>query len=257
MPRATSDVTIWDETSDNSAAIDSAGDLQTKVNQVTPGTGSTNLGKAEDAVHASGDTGVMALAVRNDTPSALAGASGDYIPLTTDSSGNLRVVQSPSPAGVIVYKAGMLLNGSSGAQNVNGSGTPVDFDFTPGSGETWYLESLGFLIVDGTTPDPNEYGSLGSALTNGLQILMRVNGTEYEFTNIQINAHLTTLFTQSGSPLTSLGWLNDADSFFGGLNFQQPIRLTNSTGDYVRFRVRDNLTGISHQYATYKAWRTV
>jgi len=30
-----------------------------------PGTDPSSLGKAEDAVHASGDTGVMALAVRN------------------------------------------------------------------------------------------------------------------------------------------------------------------------------------------------
>lgn len=56
---------------------------------VTPGTAAANLGKAEDAVHASGDTGVMALAVRNDSVAALAGTSGDYIPITTDSVGRV------------------------------------------------------------------------------------------------------------------------------------------------------------------------
>jgi hypothetical protein len=55
---------------------------------VTPGTAATNLGKAEDAVHASGDVGVMALAVRNDAATALA-ANGDYIPITTDSTGKV------------------------------------------------------------------------------------------------------------------------------------------------------------------------
>jgi hypothetical protein len=60
------------------------------VTSVVPGTAATNLGKAEDAVHASGDTGVMALAVRQDTLAALA-ANGDYIPLTTDSLGRLNV----------------------------------------------------------------------------------------------------------------------------------------------------------------------
>ncbi|MCS7009154.1 MAG: hypothetical protein NZL93_04360, partial [Chthoniobacterales bacterium] len=44
--------------------------------------------KYEDAVHVSGDAGVQALAVRNDTPAALA-SNGDYIPLTTDSTGRL------------------------------------------------------------------------------------------------------------------------------------------------------------------------
>jgi hypothetical protein len=61
------------------------------VTAVVPGTGATNLGKAEDASHTSGDVGVMMLAVRNDTGAALAGTTGDYIPLTTDPNGNLRV----------------------------------------------------------------------------------------------------------------------------------------------------------------------
>lgn len=44
---------------------------------------------AEDAVHASGNVGILALAVRNDTPSALAGTNGDNSPLTTDAGGRL------------------------------------------------------------------------------------------------------------------------------------------------------------------------
>lgn len=45
---------------------------------------------AEDSVHVSGDNGNFILAVRNDAGTALA-ADGDYIPLTTDSTGRLRV----------------------------------------------------------------------------------------------------------------------------------------------------------------------
>lgn len=60
------------------------------VTAITPGTSATNLGKAEDAVHASGDVGVMALAVRADTPAAT-GANGDYVALIVDSSGRLHV----------------------------------------------------------------------------------------------------------------------------------------------------------------------
>jgi hypothetical protein len=48
----------------------------------------TALSKAEDSVHVSGDQGIMGLAVRNDAGTALA-ADGDYIPLSTDSSGAL------------------------------------------------------------------------------------------------------------------------------------------------------------------------
>lgn len=66
------------------------------ITSVIPGTGATNLGKAEDAPHTTGDVGVEMLAVRNDAGGPLAGATGDYIPLTTDANGNLRVVASGS-----------------------------------------------------------------------------------------------------------------------------------------------------------------
>lgn len=60
------------------------------------GVGSEFLGKAEDSAHASGDTGIMLLAVRTDVAAALA-AAGDYVPLIVDASGRLHI--APLPAG--------------------------------------------------------------------------------------------------------------------------------------------------------------
>lgn len=51
--------------------------------------------KAEDAAHQSGDKGVMTLAVRQDTQSDF-GADGDYVPLSVDADGKLRVAASVS-----------------------------------------------------------------------------------------------------------------------------------------------------------------
>ena len=59
----------------------------TDVTSIVPGVGASNLGKAEDAAHSSGDVGVASLAVRRDTPTSLAGADNDYLPLTTDEDG--------------------------------------------------------------------------------------------------------------------------------------------------------------------------
>jgi hypothetical protein len=59
------------------------------VTSVLPGTGATNLGKAEDAAHSSGDVGVQALAVRTDAAAARAGTDGDYAPLEVDAIGRL------------------------------------------------------------------------------------------------------------------------------------------------------------------------
>jgi hypothetical protein len=70
------------------------------VTSVVPGTAATNLGKAEDAVHTSGDVGVMALAVRTDTPINRSGTDGDYEPLQI-SDGRLWVV----PDGRVAHDA--------------------------------------------------------------------------------------------------------------------------------------------------------
>lgn len=61
------------------------------VTSVVPGTGATNLGKAEDAAHSSGDVGVMALVVRRDADTTLVATDGDYAPLQVNSAGALKV----------------------------------------------------------------------------------------------------------------------------------------------------------------------
>ena len=61
------------------------------VTSIVPGTGATNLGKAEDAVHATGDVGVMGLTVRRDADTTLAGLDGDYAPMQVNATGALKV----------------------------------------------------------------------------------------------------------------------------------------------------------------------
>lgn len=103
---------------------------------VTPGVAATNLGKAEDAAHASGDTGVAIWAVRKDTAAALAGTDGDYAPLEVDANGRLHVVNS------------------SGALIVVGGGTEATaLRVTIASDSTGVLsvdDNSGSLTVDGT-----------------------------------------------------------------------------------------------------------
>lgn len=69
----------------SSVAVDQYG--QGKIGSIVPGTSATSLGKAEDAAHVTGDTGVMSLGVRNDSIAALSGANGDYTPIGVLSSG--------------------------------------------------------------------------------------------------------------------------------------------------------------------------
>lgn len=70
-------------------ASDSTGNIATIGTSVVPGTGATHLGKAEDAAHTSGDTGVMALSVRTDVLAAQSTATADYQALQSDAYGRL------------------------------------------------------------------------------------------------------------------------------------------------------------------------
>lgn len=70
-----------------SATIGSIASITTGI---TPGTGATDLGKAEDSVHSSGDVGVAVWGVRNDNAAtAGTGANGEYASLSVDASGVL------------------------------------------------------------------------------------------------------------------------------------------------------------------------
>jgi hypothetical protein len=63
-----------------------ANGLDVDVTRVIPGTTATALGKAEDAAHADGDTGVLLLGVRNY---AGAGTDGDYSAVAVAPDGHL------------------------------------------------------------------------------------------------------------------------------------------------------------------------
>ncbi len=99
------------------------------VTSVVPGVTATSLGKAEDAAHTTGDTGVMLLAVRNDAGTAMAGTTGDYIPLGTDANGNLLIaIAADSVGSTVDTEDGTVATGQSSvaltiAQNYEYDGT--------------------------------------------------------------------------------------------------------------------------------------
>jgi len=91
--------------------------MSTGSARVRPGTETADLGKAEDAAHTSGATGVMALGVRNNTWTALAGSDGDYNPIEINSIGATKTSLYDESAGtpVQINAAGAMLVGGAGA----------------------------------------------------------------------------------------------------------------------------------------------
>ena len=71
------------------------------VTSIIPATGATNLGKAIQSAQGSTDTGVAALAVRNDALADLSGADGDYTPLQVNKTGALNVTENTGYLGAI------------------------------------------------------------------------------------------------------------------------------------------------------------
>jgi hypothetical protein len=109
-----------------------------------PGTGPTNLGKAEDDPHVSADTGVMVLSVRDDTVTGVTSANGDYQCLKSDSAGRLYTTAAQAgtwnitnvsgtvslPTGASTESTLSTLNGKVTACN---TGAVTVSTFTPGS----------------------------------------------------------------------------------------------------------------------------
>lgn len=78
--------------------------LDVDVTRVIPGTTATALGKAEDAAHTDGDTGVLVLGVRNY---AGAGTDGDYSAIAVDSVGNVRTRTARDVIRIAVASSGL------------------------------------------------------------------------------------------------------------------------------------------------------
>lgn len=71
-------------------ANDSTGVLAAITSSITPGGAAAHLGKAEDAAHTSGDTGVMSLGVRRDADTSAVSTDGDYGSLLLNEIGFLK-----------------------------------------------------------------------------------------------------------------------------------------------------------------------
>jgi len=135
------------------------------VTSVIPGVGATNLGKAEDAVHSSGDVGVEILVVRNDTLATLVDTDGDYAPLQVDADGALYVTGS-----FATTSAEVILDDSA---------------FTPAVSS---VAMVGFF-VDETATDSVDEGDGGAArMTADRKQLMVITDATTDANRLTVNA---------------------------------------------------------------------
>lgn len=152
------------------------------VTSVIPGTGATNLGKAIDTATGATDTGVLALATRDDALSALTPIEGDNVQLRVDANGALWVI----PSGTITVASHAVTNAGTFAVQVDGAALTAlqliddaivadDAIFTPA---TTKVMMAGFEYDD-ITPDAVNEGDAGAG---------RMSANRCQYVNIRDNA---------------------------------------------------------------------
>ena len=152
--------------------------------------------------------------------------------------------------------------GGSESQAVDGSTTPVEFSVSASVNVTKWINGMRLIVestqLDLASTEFRRYGSAGGAsgLTNGMEIEAVQGG---------VTTALTT------EPVVNMGrWLNWAETQFqnfvgvapGGADyaqfnflFSQPVVLTEGTTDRLLFRVNDDLTGLTAQYAIARGYQ--
>ena len=230
--------------------IDSINNPVTIGNSVTPGTGQTNLGKAEDAAHVTGATGVMSLAVRQDTAASLSDTDGDYTPLIVDSSGRLHTVASQAGTWnvgtvttVTTCSTVSTLTGSSVAHDSPDAQSPhkigaraVNADITAvaNNDRTDLVATLTGKLITHPWSNPENFisGAITSAMTGTTStslISAPGSGLRNYITQITVsNSHATVgtdVIIQDGSGGTTL-YTIPAAAVYGGavINFPVPLR---------------------------------
>ncbi len=158
---------------------------------------------------------------------------------------------STLPGREFSYRDPRFLNGADKNMNVLGTlGTPVDFVLGPAPGEIWFVEYITLLLIDPGDMDFNIFGGFVTALTNGFQVLEKVEDDEKIYTTIMDNSDLAQCFF-GGNPrlkpsgATDNGFLNEVDIVTGRMEFGANIVLDGNDVDQMIFRVRDDLQAIT------------
>lgn len=199
----------------------------TTVGTITPGTAASSLGKAEDAVHNSGDVGVFVLAVANEANTTRA-ADGDYIAIAVDTEGNVRTVgnrdHDAADAGEPVKIGARAINAEISAVSANNDRTDLVATLT------------GKLITSPyTNPENIVSGAITSAMTGttstSLVAAPAAGLRNYITTIICSNSHATVgtdIIIQDGSGGTTLLTI-PAAAVYGGAVITLPVPLRQPT----------------------------
>lgn len=137
-------------------------------------------------------------------------------------------------------------DGGATAMNINGSVTPVEFKFVPTTRSLVYTFTITSVAVNVQTI--TDYGNISGGIANGVYFYSYDGVTEIPFFNVRRWVEFTHA-TTAGSTTLNLNGNNTEDTMSATMLFKDPIVI--EPGREIRVRIRDNLTGIKYQTATF------
>lgn len=143
----------------------------TGTTTLTPGTGTTNLGKAEDAAHSSSDVGVAVFGVRESTPTDLSAGNtdGDYEPFQVGAKGGMWVSQSAEASGGVSVATGSISNTKTDIGTANTPGAVFGWYFYNSNAAVAYVQFFNTQasgVTLGTTPPVYSFGIPAGSAAN-------------------------------------------------------------------------------------------
>lgn len=168
---------------DGSATLipaDATNGIYVDVTRVAPGTGATQLGKAEDAPHTTGDVGVLVLGVRNSTHASRVNTDGDYTAIALDEEGCVLVVGNV--AHDAVDADGPVKVGHKAIAHGTNPAAVAAADRT-----NWFANRAGIPFVIGGHPNVQsiKHTTITTAVTNAAIITVAA-GTKIVVTSFQV-----------------------------------------------------------------------
>jgi hypothetical protein len=170
-------------------------DVGSITTAVVPGTGATNLGKAEDAAHTSADTGVMALGVRESSPTDLSAGNtnGDYEPFQVGKNGGVWTSLSTEPQGGWTVATGSIAATKTDIGTANTAGCVGGWYFYNSNASVAYVQFFNTQASGVTLGSTAPVYSLGIPAASAAN-LMSENGIQH---STAISIAVTT--TRAGS----------------------------------------------------------
>jgi len=163
--------------------------------------------------------------------------------LATLSDGTVKVVVGGRQRDMVT---GKLFNGTNFNMAVNGSATPVNFQFQALTDYNLLLSQLRFVFVPNVLKVDNLSFGAFLALANGVRVAVTENGIEHVLGLLKQSEDIFA-FSCGIDPIIEVN-LTANDMVVFGINFAEGMKLYAGTADKVEVRIQDNLTNQGAAY---------